>query len=91
MAQARRQDNRRALSMLDLTRSTYRVFGPERPDRQGQIWALRRAVLRREALDGYDLCRLAEYPLFVVVSERFRRAFESAGCTGYSYEALDLV
>jgi hypothetical protein len=47
-----------------------------------------RSWLRREAIDGYDLCRLAEYPLFVVVSDALRRTFEGVRCTGYSFEAL---
>ncbi len=49
---------------------------------------LRNAALRREALEGHHFCRLAEYPLFLVVSDAFKHAFEAAGCTGYGFEAL---
>jgi hypothetical protein len=37
------------------------------------------------------LLRLAEYPLALVVSDAFKRAFEGARCTGYSFEALELI
>ena len=80
-----------AVAALDRERSDYSVFGPARPDRRGPIWALRRAVLRRAAVEGYDIVRPAEYPLFLAVSDRFKRAFEGARCTGYAFAPLGLV
>jgi hypothetical protein len=35
--------------------------------------------------------QLAEYPLALLVSDTFKRAFEGARCTGYSFQALDLA
>ena len=78
------------VAALDLERSDYSVFGPERPDRQGEVRSLQRPVLRRAAVEGYDILRLAEYPVFVCVSAQFKRAFEGAGCTGYGFHALAL-
>lgn len=73
---------------LEVDHSLVRRFGPERPDRQGEIRSIEQAVLRRDALAGLDILRLAEYRVFVAVSDRFRRAFEAANCTGYMFCAL---
>jgi hypothetical protein len=71
---------------LDLARSTYRVLA-----RSGQTWALRRAVLRRDVLEGYGILRLAEYPLFLAAPDMFRRAFEGVHCTGYAFDPVELA
>ena len=49
------------------------------------------AAARGAAVEGYDILRLAEYPLALVVSDAFKHVFEGARCTGYSFEALTLV
>jgi hypothetical protein len=79
------------VAALDVERSAVTYFGPERPDRAGEIKSIERPVLRCAAVEGYDVLRLAEYPLALVVSDAFKRAFEDARCTGYSFEALDLA
>ncbi len=48
-------------------------------------------MLRHAAVDGYDILRLAEYPLALVMSDRFKEQVERVRCTGYSFEAVDVV
>ena len=79
------------MAALDVERSAVTYFGPERPDRAGEIKSVERPVLRGAAVEGYDILRLAEYPLALVVSDAFKHVFEGARCTGYSFEALTLV
>jgi hypothetical protein len=79
------------VAALDLERSDYSRFGPERPDRMGEIVGLRMPVLRGAALEGHDVIRLKEYPLYVCVSQRFKDAFEAGGFTGYSFRPLELT
>ena len=57
------------VAALDVERSAVTYFGPERPDRAGEIKSIERPVLRRAAVEGYDVLRLAEYPLALAVSD----------------------
>lgn len=79
------------VSALDLERSDYSFYPPDRPERQGQIKALRIPVLRTEALAGYDIIHLKEYPLYLCVSERFRSTFETGEFTGYAFNELEFA
>ena len=49
-----------------------------------------RASASCDALEGHDIIRLAEYPVYVCVSDRIRQAFERARCTGHGFHALAL-
>ena len=71
-----------AVPALDLERSRYSRYGDDRPDHKGQIRGVRTAVLKREAVQGLDILRLQEFPIFICVSERFKEAFEAGGLTG---------
>jgi hypothetical protein len=57
--------------------------------RRGKVSGIRRAVLQREALIGYDIIRLSGNPVHLYVSERFRNVFWH-GFTGYSFQEVDL-
>jgi hypothetical protein len=75
---------------LDLMTSDYTVFGDDRPDRKGQVRALRRPVLKASLVAGLDVFRLEEYELFVCVSELFKTVFELGHFTGYSFRQLEI-
>jgi hypothetical protein len=81
------------VAALDLQKSEYDLYDEEddfAPNRQGQIFSLWRAVLKKKVVSGLHVVRLAEYPEFLVVSASFKEAFEGVGCTGYSFEEVDL-
>lgn len=75
---------------LDLERSDYDVYPPDYflPERVGRVRGLRIPVLRKDKLEGLDIIRLAEYEAPFYVSERFKEAFEKAGCTGHSFHEV---
>lgn len=78
---------------LDLERSDYDVYPPDYflPERVGKVRGLRIPVLREEKLKGLDVVRLAEYEPPFYVSERFKDAFEKAGCTGHSFREVEVL
>ncbi len=75
---------------LDLHRSDFDRFPNDYflPQRRGQIRALRKAVLERDALSGHDIIRLSEYKVAVYVSQHFVNAFEEDGFSGYSFRRV---
>lgn len=78
---------------LDLERSDYDVYPPDYflPERVGKVRGVRIPVLRGEKLPGLDIVRLAEAKAAFYVSERFKDAFEKAGCTGHSFREVEVV
>lgn len=93
-ARGRRYDGFHAVNILkvvpglDMRLSVVERFGPERPDRLGDIRDLRVPVLRQDAVIGVDLIRLREFPYLVFVSSRFRTVFQSLGCTGFGFKRV---
>jgi hypothetical protein len=75
---------------LDLAKSRYSLFGDSRLDRKGEIFGLRKVVVRGAGLEGYDIVRLKEYPLYICVSQRFKDKFEAGGFTGYAFEEIEV-
>ncbi len=77
---------------LDRCRSDYDVFPDDYflSDRRGNVRGIRTAALNTEALAGCDILRLDEFPSSVYVSERFRKAFDVGGHTGYSFREVSL-
>jgi hypothetical protein len=75
---------------LDLKRSDYSIFAEDYfiPERRGSISAIRKAVLIRNKLMGLDVFRLSEFPLYEIVSQRFKDMFENGRFTGYSFQKL---
>lgn len=78
---------------LDLERSQYEVFPQDYflSGRIGKLRALRVPVLRKEKLEGFNIVRLSEYKSPFYVSERFKTAFEDAGCTGHSFTEIKII
>lgn len=73
---------------LNARSSIVQYYGNDRPHRKGDVRSIRQVVLIAKNLVGYDVIRLAEYNVRIYVSERFKRAFEDAGCTGYSFHEV---
>jgi len=79
-------------SVVDLVKSDYSVFMPDDPikERWGTISSVHRMVLRQKDLSGFDIILPKEFPESVYVSEKFKRAFEAANCTGYGFQEVPL-
>jgi uncharacterized protein DUF1629 len=77
---------------MDLKKSTYSVFGPNdpMPERWGTVSGVHKMVLRQSALSEYDIILPKEFAESAYVSERFKRVFEAAGCTGYGFKEVPL-
>lgn len=77
---------------LDLERSDYDVF----PDTyfavedRGRISALRRAVLRAEGLNTFDIIRTKEYKAAIYVSKKIVDLFKVGGFSGASFAPVRL-
>ena len=78
---------------LNLEKSDLDRYGPDWvvPARCGQISGIRKAVLRRDALVGFDIIRLDEFTQSLFVSERFKAEFEASKLTGYSFATVNLT
>lgn len=76
--------------VLDLKRSEYEVFGPDRPDRMGRIRDLRRPVLRLDAVEGLDIMRPREFPYVMLVSTKFHNVFADGGFFGLDFRKVGL-
>jgi hypothetical protein len=78
------------VSAVDWSESVYTNYPDDYfiESRRGQVRDLKSPVLVRDALVDHDMLRLAEFPLYICVSERFRGVFESLKCTGYSFREL---
>ena len=76
------------LDVLDLKRSDYEVFGPDRPDRMGKIRDLRKAVIRMDAVEGCDIVRPREFPFIILASRKFRNVFTEGKFTGFKFKKV---
>lgn len=78
---------------LDRGLSDYSVYPDDYflPERRGRVRAVRITVLRRAALAGTDLIRLADSRASVYASERFRQVFDEDSCTGLSFREVRVV
>ncbi|WP_157770372.1 imm11 family protein [Methylomonas koyamae] len=78
---------------LDLEHSDYDVYPPDYflPERVGKVRGIRIPVLQAEKLKGLEVVRLMEARAAFYVSERFKEAFEMAGCTGHSFYAVGVI
>jgi hypothetical protein len=56
--------------------------------RRGMIRALRKPVLRRDALGSSDLIRLLGYPYQLYASQNFKQLFEDGRFTGWSLREI---
>jgi hypothetical protein len=79
-------------SAMDLEHSWYGIFrGDCAPEDRGRVSGVYRMVLKRSALSGYDVIRVKEFHQSLYVSERFKREFEAAQCTGYLFREVQLT
>jgi hypothetical protein len=78
------------LPALDIENSMVTKYGKSRPDRIGQISGILKPVLKRDVVTGFDICRLAEFPLRYYVSQRFREIFVEGKFTGYTFKEVPL-
>jgi uncharacterized protein DUF1629 len=60
------------------------------PADRGRVAAVYKMVLKRSVVEGYDIVRIKEFHPAAYASERFKLAFETAGCTGYSFKEVEL-
>jgi len=61
------------------------------PNVRGKIEDIRGVALRAHTLEGHDIIRLAESPLRVFVSDRFREIFRRRKLTGYAFHRIRVV
>ena len=78
---------------LDRDSSDNSVFSEEdsEPEDIGRISSLRKAVLKQEALRGFHIIRLRDFPEAVYVSQLFVDIFKENALTGYSFSPVELV
>ncbi|MDF9407234.1 hypothetical protein L7E55_02495 [Pelotomaculum isophthalicicum JI] len=78
------------LPALDFEKSDYDVFEDDYflPERRGKVRCIRKPVLRRTIIEGYDIFRLMEFKQYIIVSDRFRNIFVANGFTGYSFHQV---
>src|SRR5882762_3173126 len=81
------------LAALDRDRSDYSVFTEDdsEPEDIGRISSLRKAVLKQEAVRGFHIARLSDFPEAVYVSQHFVDIFKENALTGYSFSPVELV
>ncbi|MGE5661900.1 MAG: imm11 family protein [Ignavibacteriales bacterium] len=61
------------------------------PNVRGKIAGVKKYVLQKEKLIGFDIIRLKEYKQRFFVSEKFKDIFEKNKFTGYSFKEVELV
>lgn len=81
------------IAAFDEERSNFDRFSQDFPNMKvrGRIAGVKKFVLRKEKLIGYDIIRLREYKQSFFVSEKFKDLFEQNKFTGYSFMEVDLV
>ena len=80
-------------STMDMEQSWYDKFADDyfAPEDRGRVSGVYRMVLKQKSLEGCDIIRVREFHQSVYVSERFKREFEAARCTGYSFQEIRLT
>jgi hypothetical protein len=75
---------------LDLEKSDFSVYPEEYslPTKRGKISSLRKAVLRKSPLQGFDILRLKDFPEAVFVSQKFHDIYADNKFTGYSFSRV---
>jgi hypothetical protein len=67
---------------LDWERSNYEL----KKNRPGEVRYITNMVLKRQSIQGYDIFRMKEFKLNIIVSEKFKTVFEKNRFTGYSFD-----
>jgi len=78
---------------FDFIKSDYNRFSDDfpNPNVRGAIAGVRKFVLLKDKLKGFDVIRLKEYNQRFFVSEKFVDVFEKNNFTGYSFREVELV
>jgi len=78
---------------FDFIKSDYNRFSDDfpNPNVRGAIAGVRKFVLLKDKLKGFDIIRLEEYNQSFFVSEKFVDMFEKNNFTGYSFREVELV
>lgn len=78
---------------LDRERCDFSVYPDDYflPDRRGSVSGIRKAVLRKEFLQGFHIVRLKEFEVAVYVSQHFVDVYEKNKFTGYSFAPVQLT
>jgi hypothetical protein len=75
---------------LNRRHSSFTVYSQQSRS-PGTLKLLDTLVLHGSRLTRFDVIRLGERPLMICVSSRFKQAFESAGCTGIEFVAVESI
>lgn len=77
---------------FDFSKSNYNRFSEDfpNPNVRGAIAGVKKFVLLKEKLIGFDVIRLKEYNQRFFVSEKFVDVFEKNNFTGYSFREVEL-
>lgn len=81
------------IEAFDEQKSDFNRFSEDfpNPNVRGKIAGVRKYVLRKKKLIGFDIIRLKEYKQRFFVSEKFKNIFEKGKFTGYSFIEVELV
>lgn len=80
------------IEAFDEEKSDFNRFSEDfpNPNVRGKIAGVKKFVLKRKNLEGYDIIRLKEYKQRFFVSQKFKDIFEENGFTGYSFIEVEL-
>lgn len=70
---------------LDWEKAEYR---PWKGRREGEVQSITHLVVKGSALQGYDIIRMKEFRVKILVSAKFVGPFLAGGFTGYSFAQL---
>jgi Immunity protein family (Imm11) len=78
---------------MDMDQSEYERFNDDYfcAEDRGRVRTVYKMVLKRAALQGFDVIRPKEFLPAAYASHRFKLAFEAARCTGYSFQEVQLT
>ena len=81
------------IAAFDDEKSDFNRFSHDFPNPkvQGEIAGVKRFVLKKSKLIGYDIIRLKEYKQRFFVSKKFKDIFEENLFTGYSFIEVELI
>jgi hypothetical protein len=81
------------IEALDYDKSDYNNFSVDfpNPNVRGKIAGVKKYVLKKNKLAGFDIVRLADYEQAFFVSEKFKELFERNKFTGYSFKEIELT
>jgi hypothetical protein len=81
------------IDAFDEKKSDFNRFSDDfpNPNARGKIAGVKKYVLKKEKLIGFDIIRLKEYKLSFFINEKFKDIFEQNKFTGYSFQEVELI